>query len=133
MATLFRRANIVGALADAVRRSFALSFFLHMCTVCSTLCTRANGRSGKLELQCEARDQLQPRCGWAAHTYATRGEIRGLVPDLPNASVYLLEERRCSNDPSPTVKDVCHVCLAHDAQNRPKATGSAFTQGDTLL
>jgi hypothetical protein len=52
----------------------ALSFFLHMCTVCSTLCTRANGRSGKLELQCEARDQLQPRCGWAAHTYATRGE-----------------------------------------------------------
>jgi hypothetical protein len=90
-------------------------------------------RSGKLELQCEARDQLQPRCGWAAHTYATRGEIRGLVPDLPNASVYLLEGRRCSNNPSPTVKDVCHVCLAHDAQNRPKATGSAFTQGDTLL
>ena len=65
--------------ANKLSEELALSFFLHMCTVCSTLCTQANSRIGELELQCEARDQLQPRCGWAAHTYVTPGEIRGRI------------------------------------------------------
>lgn len=50
MAPPLRERDTIGAPADAVWKVRS-KFFLHMCTVCSTFGTQANGLIGELELQ----------------------------------------------------------------------------------